>query len=265
MKCPVCFKEGNKEKFGLYVKCSLCQTLFLIKPPKKKIIQKTSNLLANTIINRNNKKTLYVQKKRIKTLNCYLPKKSTVLDVGCGNGLFLELAKSEGLNSFAMDISPAIIKHLKNKGIEGYTNMSEIPNNKFNAITSFDVIEHTTNPDKFIKDMKKKLKKDGFIMITTPNLLGISGKILKDKWWVFGAENHFILFSPTSLKIKLKNNGFKIIYYKTDLLTQWFIPNNTSIKKILNKIQYMIFFPIQKLAAKKLLGDNIEILAKKNN
>jgi len=99
-------------------------------------------------------------------------------------------------------------------------------------------------------------------MLITPNLLGISGRILRQKWWVFGPDGHFTLFSPNSLKFILEDNNFEIIYCKTDSLTQWFMPNNTILKKAVNKMIYVVYSLFRTHVYSHNLGDSIEILAK---
>ncbi|MFH0773554.1 MAG: class I SAM-dependent methyltransferase [bacterium] len=262
IKCPVCKNGGNKEKFGEYIKCNLCQSLFLGHPPTAKSMQKAFNEYAEVIDTNCTNEASLMLKERLHVLDHYLPKKSNILDVGCGNGLFLELVLKKGHIPTAMDIASQYVERLQKKGIQGYTSMRDIPRKSFDAITAFDVIEHTTNPQKFIRDIKDKLKKNSYIMLTTPNLLGISGRILRQKWWVFGPDGHFTLFSPNSLRIILEDNDFEILYCRTDAFTQWFMPNNTILKKGANKILYTFFSLIRTYAYSHYLGDNIEILAK---
>ena len=48
--------------------------------------------------------------------------------------------------------------------------MSKLPKNlKFDIVTAFDVIEHVESPVNFLNMIKKYLKKNGIVLIYTPN------------------------------------------------------------------------------------------------
>jgi len=155
IKCSVCNNFGNKEKFGEYIKCNFCHTLLLEHPPTEKSMQKAFNEYASVDDIDCTNKALLVLKERLRVLDHLLPKKSNVLDVGCGSGIFLELALEAGYVPAAMDIASQYVERLKKKGMQGYISMKDIPRKSFDMITAFDVIEHTTNPQKFIQDIKK--------------------------------------------------------------------------------------------------------------
>jgi len=166
---------------------------------------------------------------------------SRILDFGCGSGLFLEFLIAKGYKAYGFDKSKKLTKHLRDLHIPSYARVSKIPNGYFDAITNFDVIEHTTKPHIFIRNVNRKLKREGILMITTPNAYGISGRILKDRWWVFGPKAHFTLFSSESLKYLLHREGFKVQCITTDTITPWFMPVHNLWFKILNKAIYMFF------------------------
>jgi SAM-dependent methyltransferase len=137
-----------------------------------------------------------------------------------------------------------------------------MPDHHFDVITCFDVIEHTTDPHVLIQSIKLKLKKNGVLMMTTPNARGFSSLILRQKWWVFGPTAHFILFSPHSLQLFLTRMGFDLLDVRTDILTPWFTPSESVISRLFNKCVYLVVIPFQKFLFNHSLGDNIQIVAK---
>lgn len=89
-----------------------------------------------------------------------------------------------------------------------YGNMESINLNlKFDVVIAGDVIEHVSNPGLFLENIKRHLRQDGHLVITTPNA----------KWPT-------ILFRPNSthvlwhdiytLRTLLKRHGFKINYFR---------------------------------------------------
>jgi len=80
-------------------------------------------------------------------------------------------------------------------------------NKEFDVIVAGDVIEHVKNQGLFLNNIKKHLKNDGKLIITTPNA----------KWpTVFLKPNptHSLWHDKYTLNRILEVSGFKIIYYK---------------------------------------------------
>jgi SAM-dependent methyltransferase len=100
-----------------------------------------------------------------------------VLDVGVGYGFFLNLLENEfGLkNIFGMDPFPGSIeiarKYTSAEIIPGDINDEQwpVPENSFDLISSFDVVEHLERPGIFFARAKEYLRPGGFVLVTTPN------------------------------------------------------------------------------------------------
>jgi len=97
----------------------------------------------------------------------------SVLDVGCGNGVFLQEVKAE--NKLGIDTSDEAIKLTSDKRI-----MARKPESinesavSFSCVTFLDVIEHTLMPSQMIKHWMKAADKG---LITTPNFSFIKYRI----------------------------------------------------------------------------------------
>lgn len=263
--CLICKQKASASTIGDYVRCQNCQTYIVKELPHSNRIQYVIEDHASKYIlgisSADNKK-IYAD--RIEIINKNYKSLKKILDFGCGNGFFVKYLKSIGYRAYAYDKSKAIKKHLQIHSIPYYEELNDIPNNFFDVVTCFDVIEHTTKPQLLIRNINYKLHKNGLIVISTPNSNGISSKILKNKWWVFGPEGHYILFSVKSLKLFLSREGFKILELKTDTLTPWVIPSELFISKILNKIIFILFLPFKNYIFRNNLGDNIQIIAQKD-
>lgn len=262
--CPACGNRKVKTQIGGYFKCANCLSLYSKRVPTELEIQKRIDYhgkpAASFSIDR---KLIKIHKDRVIYLSRFLSKNRSLLDVGCGRGTFLKYARHASYEVCAVDKSKKVTEFVKKMGVEAFNSLSEVKDKSFDCVTSFDVIEHTFNPKTFMLEIKRKLKKRGILMMTTPNSEGISAKILKGRWWVLGPKDHYVIFNPSSLRLLLKNNGFKIIETKTDTLTQWFVANKNLMEKIANKIIYLFFKPFLKYLFSEMLGDNIQIVAVK--
>jgi ubiquinone/menaquinone biosynthesis C-methylase UbiE len=75
----------------------------------------------------------------------------------------LSKAKEKGIIAFKLDVS--------NK-------KSPFPDEAFDLCTFLDVIEHVENPDNAIKEIHRVLKKEGFLLLTTPNVAAWYNRLL---------------------------------------------------------------------------------------
>lgn len=105
-------------------------------------------------------------------------KNKLFLDIGCGNGTVLNLLKEDGYrNGYGVDISKLFIKEGNKKGLKNIhvydgTNLP-FKNKYFDLIGSFNVLEHTKEPEEFLKDQCSKLKKGGTLIVACPNFISV--------------------------------------------------------------------------------------------
>lgn len=100
-----------------------------------------------------------------------------VLDYGCGNGLFYPLFRSVFTEAevFGADISSVAIEQIKKKYPEISDRVNVInddstnfPNGFFDVVVSVEVMEHVTDLDKYLTEIKRVLNKGGLFIWTTP-------------------------------------------------------------------------------------------------
>ncbi len=113
----------------------------------------------------------------VNLLNAFLPlqdgKGKNVLEVGCAIGSFAKILKENGFKVVATDISEFIIEKAKKLQSNIEFKVLDIENEvntkqKYDYIFALEVVEHLKNPKKAIGNMKKLLKKDGVLVLSTP-------------------------------------------------------------------------------------------------
>lgn len=145
-----------------------------------------------------------------------------ILDVGCGWGNFLEVVKkNDNLSYLGIDLSEEAIKICKRKDLNCQKidliklgSKKNLP--KFTIISFFQVIEHMKNPLEYLKAAKKLLKKNGIILITTPNNSSPLRSIFGSHWSVYNTPSHYFFYSKKTLGLLLKTAGFKNFTIKID-------------------------------------------------
>jgi len=146
----------------------------------------------------------------------------SVLDVGAGGGLVSEPLAKLGAKVTGIDASEQVIKtakkHAKKLPIKyeciSIENFSS--KDKFDVILLLDILEHTDNIEIIFKNIKKLLKKDGIVIISTLNrtvqslLFGVIAAEHILNWVPKGMHDWNKFIKPSELKSVLNKNGFSI-------------------------------------------------------
>ena len=153
--------------------------------------------------------------------------KGRLLDVGCGIGIFMALAKKEGWEISGMDISSYSIKMARDiLGIEailGDLTESVFEERSFDIVTLWDTLEHFSNPSEQLQEIWRILKNDGILLINTPNesslLKLMAATFFKLSFGRFDYparklyhRYHLFYYTPHTIQALMKKNGFEIVY-----------------------------------------------------
>ncbi len=147
-----------------------------------------------------------------KVLHSLKGKNTTLLDVGCGNGFFLEEAKKLGVeNVWGIEPGKETVKHapkwLQKNIIVDILRPDLFKAGTFDVITCFHTLDHIIDPNAFLQESYKLLKKNGKILFIVHNTDGLSVKLFGEKSPIFDIE-HIYLFNPKSLAKLFTQNGF---------------------------------------------------------
>ena len=155
-----------------------------------------------------------LQKELILKIGFKKLKNKLVLDSGCGYGHLLDLIKGSAKKTFGVEPSRHFHHSLKRRGHKIFSYGKDLIRNKIkvDVVISFGVIEHTSNPIKYLSEIYKILKSGGELYLITENindfLLQLKIKEF-DKFFYRTAHNYY--FEQKSLKRTLKKSGFKNI------------------------------------------------------
>jgi ubiquinone/menaquinone biosynthesis C-methylase UbiE len=126
-----------------------------------------------------------------------------ILDVGCGSGNFLEhlVQLNKRIQLFGIDYSDSMIKknsskHFIFKKVDLNTGIL-FKDESFNIVYAGEIIEHIYNPDFFLREINRVNKKNGYLILSTPNLCAWYNRLLI----LFGIQPLFVESSTKSNKI----------------------------------------------------------------
>ncbi len=144
-----------------------------------------------------------------------LPTLNQALDVGTGDGAFLERLLEKKFTS-VQGVEPSLApiakskSHIKPLIRQGLFAASDYQSNSFDLISCFQTIEHVDDPLMLCQSVFQLLKPGGILFMVAHNTRSMSAKILGMKSPIFDIE-HLQLFSPASMKYLLEKIGFSDI------------------------------------------------------
>ena len=140
-----------------------------------------------------------------------------ILDVGSGTGAFLNEMKRNGWNVTGLepDAGARIIAR-DTYGLElaDSGQLYQLPDNHFEAITLWHVLEHVHDLAMYVQQLKKLLAEKGKLFIAVPNYTSHDAEVYKEFWSAYDVPRHLYHFSPASMKVLMENHGLSILQYK---------------------------------------------------
>lgn len=154
----------------------------------------------------------YMLKSKRQKIERYTDKRGKLLDYGTGTGYFSNEMKQNGWQVTAIEKDGPSRQFAKTKfGIEvlDETALSTLPNNAFDVITLWHVLEHVEDLHSVL-DHLHRLLNNGLLVLALPNHTSFDAKHYQDDWAAFDVPRHLWHFSPDTLSKLLDNHGFRI-------------------------------------------------------
>ena len=136
--------------------------------------------------------------------------KSRLLDVGCGIGTFLEIARERGWQAFGTELSETAVQVCEAKGIQMQLGSlrPEYYSEPFDVVTSFEVIEHLNKPQAEMTAICKVVRKGGLFYCTTPNFNSLERILTREKYIDIVYPEHLSYYTPRTLNRLVTTHGF---------------------------------------------------------
>ncbi|MFM7631086.1 MAG: class I SAM-dependent methyltransferase [Alphaproteobacteria bacterium] len=142
-----------------------------------------------------------------------LPPAATVLDVGCAEGDLLALLHKAGHHVYGIEYASfaanlCVQKFGKDNIHCGV--LEDIPFSavSFDAVFLMDVLEHVRDPLTTLREVHRRLKPDGILVLHLPNVASLSRRLMYKAWPHYLME-HLFYFSPATIAAALHQTGFQ--------------------------------------------------------
>jgi len=181
---------------------------------------------------RNNNLSALTIKRYEELLDQFEPYRKTnrLLDIGCGDGHFLAVAKSRGWEVYGTEFTGEAVEVCRKKGIEMHHGIiqSWTGVKNFDVITSFEVLEHITDGREHAAAIHSLLRTGGLFYFTTPNFNSFSRRWLGGKWKIIEYPEHLCYYTADTVNRLLVDHQLaKLDILSTGITLRQF-PNGTS-------------------------------------
>jgi SAM-dependent methyltransferase len=156
----------------------------------------------------------------------------TILDVGCGTGLFLTVARRRGWDINGIDDSVEATNYAREHfamepWVGDFADFSS-EGRVFDVITGWDIIEHARAPVQLLQTMRSSLAPGGLIALSTPNqksildllagaMYRLTGGRLTSPLEKFYIEQHFLYYTPDTLTESLRRADLEVVEMQREL------------------------------------------------
>jgi SAM-dependent methyltransferase len=145
----------------------------------------------------------------------YLSSRHGLLDVGCGSGFVLEVAKEHGwtdvrgvepsgdaIAKAAPGIAPLIVQDMMREGL--------FEDGSLSLVTLFQVLDHMPDPAGLLRDCRRILRPGGVILAFNHNVTAWSARVLGERSPIIDVE-HTFLYSPQTMRRLFSEAGFEVL------------------------------------------------------
>ncbi len=146
-----------------------------------------------------------------------------LLDVGCGSGAFLNVAQQRGWDVTGIELSPELSqvsrRAVKAEVINAAFESVALPEESYDVVTMWDIIEHVLDPVFCLRKVERLLKPGGMALFCTPDedsLLARAGLFLY-RMSGGGVSYPALALHPTYHTYFFSRSGFKTLVGKSGM------------------------------------------------
>ncbi|MBI4232826.1 MAG: class I SAM-dependent methyltransferase [Chloroflexi bacterium] len=159
--------------------------------------------------------------RRIAAIEARLGGRGRLLDVGCGLGEFLAVARGHGWEGEGIEPSEFAAQSARERHrLNVHTGtLDSVPlrAGSYDVVTLYDVIEHIPEPRPFLSRVFQLLRAGGLLHLVTPNIDSPSARLLGKRWYHLKPREHLHYFSRETVARLLTEATFQTLAVRPTL------------------------------------------------
>ena len=136
-----------------------------------------------------------------------------MLELGCASGSYLHKMAVQGWQVQGIEFSEKAAKAAAQLGYDVHAGPLETapnPDEPFDLIVGWMVLEHLHDPVNCLKKLRQWAKPGAWLVLSVPNAGSMEFSIFKDKWYALQLPTHLHHFTPQTLENMLQITGWKL-------------------------------------------------------
>ena len=155
----------------------------------------------------------YTLAKKLNLVSSHVSR-GTILDYGCGTGMFLTQCKGSGWDTYGLEPDSDARGMAEAAGIKAFANKTdllvELKGKRLTAITLWHVLEHVTDLKETLNFFSEQLAPDGVLIIAVPNYTSFDASYYKQFWAAYDVPRHIYHFEINTISRLMSNYGFRL-------------------------------------------------------
>lgn len=231
--CPICNQEMTPHvlyRIDRYTigECPGCKIVYLLDPPSRQQLEELYSIgyFEGDLARRGYQS--YSEDRRILEVNFAATLREVLaalsvkdkrpgglLEIGCAYGYFLNLARPhfesvQGIE-FSADAGHYAQRELGLNVAIGDLQEVALPDQAFDVVALWDVIEHLSDPKSVVKKISRLLKDGGDVFLTTGDVRSLYSRMAGKRWRLINPPQHLFYFSEPTLRKLFEDEGFEVI------------------------------------------------------
>jgi len=194
--------------------CRACGAAFLYPQPSE---EELARYYDETYYGKNRKKFLSAVETGIAALtwmkwrsvrNLLLPG-ARLLDIGCGRGTLVRMARAAGYQAYGMERSSPpqhSLPYVYTKDLAE----CRFPDGHFQMVILWHVLEHLRDPRATLDEIHRIIEPQGWLSVAVPNFGGAQAETSGRHWFHLDLPRHLWHFRRRSLDALLEKSGFRV-------------------------------------------------------
>lgn len=136
-----------------------------------------------------------------------------MLEIGCASGAFMHKMAGQGWVVQGIELSETAAQAASQLGYRvhaGPLEFAPAPEERFDLIVGWMVLEHLHDPVGGLKKMSEWVKPDGWLVLSVPNANARSFQVFKHRWYDLHLPNHLYHFTPRTMSLVFEASGWKM-------------------------------------------------------